>query len=105
MTVENLVKFSPVFINLIISLVSILATLEISKHTTNTNRKLNEDNIKTNAENAGKNRIIYGVEVLNSGDIKNIQEKLDSGNYTVLNAYANPSSWGNTIIILGKIKL
>ena len=100
--VNFLIATMPILINLIVSLLSILATLETSKHTTDTNRKLNEENLKINAENAGKNRTIYGVEVMHAGD-GNLKTRLDSGNYTILNAYANPSSWSNTVVVLGKI--
>ena len=95
---------TPILINVIVSLFSILAALEISKHTINANRKLNEENIKINAENAGKNRTIYGVEVMSADDKSGLKIKLDSGNYTILNAYANPGSFSNTVVVLGKIK-
>ena len=102
--VNFLMTITPILINVIVSLFSILATLEISKHTTDTNRKLNEENLKINAENAGKNRTIYGVEVMSADDKNGLKIKLDSGNYTILNAYANPSTWSNTVVVLGKIK-
>lgn len=101
---DKFVGLTPILINFTVTLISILATQEISKHTIDTNRKLNEANAKINAENAGKNRTIYGVEVMSADDKNNLKTKLDSGNYTILNAYANPSSWGNTIVVLGRIK-
>jgi len=52
-TIEDFIKLSPILVNNC-SLVSILATHEISKHTINANRKLNEENTKINTENAVK---------------------------------------------------
>jgi hypothetical protein len=102
---DFLIKFSPVLVNIFVSLTSALVALEISKYTINTNRKLNEENTKVNAENAGKNRTIYEIEQqMLPGGMNSIKEKLASGNYTVLNSFSNPSSWSSIIVILGKIK-
>ena len=46
MIIEDLIKLAPILVNITVSLVSILATHEISKYTINTNRKLNEENAK-----------------------------------------------------------
>ena len=104
MPTDKIVVLTPILINFAITLISVLATYEISKHTINTNRKLNEENAKINAENVGKNRTIYGVVVMSADDKNNLKVNLDSGNYTILNAYANPSAWSNTIVVLGRIK-
>ena len=61
MPIEDLIKLSPILVNIVVSLVSILATHEISKHTINANRKLNEENSKINAENVGKNRELFNI--------------------------------------------
>jgi len=108
MNIEDLVKLSPILVNIIVSFVSILATHEISKHTINNNRKLNEENAKINAVNVGKNRIIYGVEemIIDSSDsLKKLNEKLNSESYAILAVSTNLSNFSQRIYSLGKIKL
>jgi len=97
-------NWAPVVINITISIVTILVAYKISKHTIDANRKINEDNLKVNAENAGKNRIIYGVEQIETpSGAKMLKKKLATGNYTVLNSFSNPSCWSSVIVVLGKI--
>ena len=80
----------------IISAITIIVNGLISYNTIRINRDIQR-------ENAGKNRIIYGVEVMSADDKSGLKIKLDSGNYTILNAYANPGSFSNTVVVLGKI--
>lgn len=99
---DKMIGLAPILVNLVITLITILITHEISKHTINTNRKLNE-------ENAGKNRAIYETEQMNiSPDNKTLKEKLNnmlnSGNYTILSAFVNSGNFSETRFILGKIK-
>ena len=97
-------KWSPVVINILLSMATILTAYNISKHTIDANRKINEENIKVNAENAGKNRIIYEVEQIETPSGKEtLKEKLATGNYAVLNSFSNPSCWSSVIVVLGKI--
>lgn len=109
MLIDKMIGFAPILINFVITLISILATYEISKYTINANRKLNEENTKINAENAGKNRVIYETEQMNiSQDNKMLKEKLsnmlNSGNYTILSAFVNLGNTTETRFILGKVK-
>ena len=98
-------EYIPVLENIIVSIVSALIGYKISTHTINTNRRLNEENAKINAENAGKNRIIYEIDRMGSpGQMNLIKEKLETGNYTVLNSFSDPGNWSNVIVILGKLK-
>lgn len=99
--------FLPILMNAGLSLVSIIVCYKISTHTINTNQRLNEENAKINAENAGKNRIIYEIERMESESARQmnlIKEKLETGNYTVLNSFSDPGNFSNVIVILGKIK-
>ena len=94
-----------IYYGTIISVITILVNLLISLRTIHTNREIQKENAKINAENAGKNRIIYGVEVMRENDKSNLKIKLESGNYTILNAYAEPAALtSNTVVVLGKIK-
>lgn len=104
-----LITATPILINFVVSLLSILATLEISKHTINSNRKLNEENIKINAENAGKNRVIYATEQMDVGNNDRaigliLNAKLGSGEYTILSAFVNLGNTSQTRYVLGRIK-
>ncbi len=108
MPIEDLIKLSPILVNIVVSLVSILATHEISKHTINANRKLNEENSKINAENVGKNRVIYGVEEMiidSPNSLKQLNEKLNSESYAILAVSTNLSNFSQRTYSLGKIKL
>ena len=88
-----------------ISLITIFVNYKISTHTINTNKNLNSENIKINAENAGKNRIIYEIERYASPqNMGQIKEKLEAGNWTVLNAFSDPGNFSTVIILLGRIK-
>ena len=79
------------------------ASIWVNFKSIQTNKDIAKENREILKENAGKNRIIYGVEVMSADDKNNLKIKLDSGNYTILNAYANPGSFSNTIVVLGKI--
>lgn len=100
--VEKLVSMSPVLINFVVTLISILATYEISKKTISENHKINE-------ENAGKNRIIFASEevfinTLNKDSFKALNEKLSTGNYAILNVLQDSHNSINRLFTLGKIK-
>ena len=98
-------SYIPVIAGTIVSLITIFVNYKISKHTIETNKKLNGENAKINAENAGKNRIIYEIERYGSpGQMSLIQEKLETGKYAVLNSFADPGSFANVIVVLGKIE-
>ena len=89
-------------VQILIAVATIGSAWGIARYHIQTGNKLNADNLKVNEQNAGKNRIIYEVEVMHAGD-KDLKTKLDSGKYTILTAYANPGSWSNTVVVLGKI--
>lgn len=85
-----------IYYGAIISTITILVNLFISLRTIHTNREIQK-------ENAGKNRTIYDVVVLGTGSA-NLKILLDTGNYTILNAYGDPANCNDTIIILGRIR-
>lgn len=98
---EKLISVTPVLINFVVTLISILATYEISKKTISENRKIND-------ENAGKNRIIYGVESIPvssdlTSPIEVLNQKLSSGNYTVINSHQDERNHRIYRYIIGKI--
>ena len=97
--------YIPVIAGTIVSLITVFVNYKISTRTIETNKNLNSENAKISAENAGKNRIIYEIERYGSpGQMTLIQDKLATGKYTVLNSFADPGSFANVVIVLGKIK-
>ena len=107
MNIEDWVRLSPIFVNILVSLASILVTNEISKRTIDANQKLNQENVKINKENVGKNRVIYSVEeacVDGLDSLKRLNEKLNSENYTILMVSTNLGNTSQRIYSLGKIK-
>lgn len=99
---EKLVSISPVLINFVVTLISILATYEISKKSIGENRKINE-------ENAGKNRIIYAseeikIDIKKEDSFKLLNEKLSTGNYAILSAVQDRDNLTYRLFFLGKIK-
>jgi len=83
----------------IISAITIIVNGLISYNTIRINRDIQR-------ENAGKNRIIYNTEEYSVDAGRNnaeLDKKLSSGNYTILNVSVNPSVWSGRIITIGKI--
>jgi len=97
-----------IYYGAIISALTILVNLFISIHTINTNRKLNDENTKINAENAGKNRVIHEIDQIDTSKrdpaFKDLNDKLNSGDYTILSAFVNHGNTSQTRYVLGKIK-
>lgn len=97
--------YIPVFANIVVSIVSGYIGYRISKHTIDSNRNINIENTKINAENVGKNRTIYEIERYASPQNNAvINEKLSTGNWTVLGSFSDPGNWSTVIIVLGRIK-
>jgi hypothetical protein len=73
-------------------IINSLVTIGIAYYQIQEGRKLNAENLKTNEENAGKNRVIYSIkqEGLNDNEINNLNEVLKNGNYTILTAFVDP---------------
>lgn len=99
---------SPFLGGLLISIITIFVNAALSWYTINTNRKLNAENVKTNAENAGKNRVIYGVEEMtvteSAESLKKLNDKLNLENYAILAVSTNRGNFSQRIYSLGKIK-
>jgi len=94
-----------IIVQILIAIATIGSAWGIVHYQIKEGHKFNTQNLKVNAENAGKNRTIYGVEVMRENDKSNLKIKLESRNYTILNAYADPASLtNNTVVVLGKIK-
>lgn len=107
--IEKLVSVTPILVNCLVSIISIIIGALISKHTIDTNKKLNVENAKINAANAGKNRIIYGVEEIPArtyrpADYDPLNKKLSSGNYTILSVIQDSGNNSQRLFMLGKIK-
>lgn len=86
-----------------------LIALGIAIYQIHEGRRLNAENLKTNKENAGKNRVIYAVEQLDiARDSRAFDETLNkmlnSGNFTILAAFVNAGNTSQTRYVLGKIK-
>ncbi len=63
---------------MVASILQILITLGIAIYQIREGRRLNAENLKTNEENAGKNRVIYAVEQLDiSRDNRAFDETLN----------------------------
>ena len=93
-----------IIVQIVILFLTLISAWCIAMYQMQEGRKLNTENLKVNEENAGKNRTIYDIEVMSSNDISNLKIKLSSGDYTILNAFAHPSSGEKTVIVIGKIK-
>ncbi len=81
---------------------SIIANICIASRTINTNKEIAQ-------ENAGKNRVVYETEQIDIGKDnkvanKQLNDMLNSGNYTVLSAFVDIGNTSQTRFILGKIK-
>lgn len=98
---QNIIGIITVCINLLIGAGAIITNIIISSRTIRANKDINR-------ENAGKNRIIYGIEIqtITEGDtksIKRINEMLNSGNYTILSSFQNMSNYSERVYTLGKV--
>ncbi len=88
-------------LTILVGIGSILANLIIASRTIYANKQIAK-------ENAGKNRIIYSIEIKaategNDASKNKINEMLNTGNYTVLASYQNIGNRSETIYTLGKI--
>ena len=87
----------------IIGIISVAANIGVAWWSIWTNRKIE-------LENAGKNRTIYQIEEVkvNTGSatgFNNLNEKLNSGKYTVMNVIQDSGGCNNRIYTWGKIKV
>ena len=99
---DMLITIAPILVNCLVSIISIIIGYLISKHTIDTNKKIN-------IENAGKNRAIYSIEQMDiARDDRAFSELLNKmlskGEYTILSAFVNIGNTTQTRYILGKIK-
>ena len=98
MTLTNWISIGTV----LVSSGAIFINIRISNRTMRTNREIAR-------ENAGKNRVIYEVEEVIiggnlEGNFKLLNEKLNSGKYTILNVSIDLGNTSQRIYSLGKIK-
>lgn len=88
-------------LTIIVGIGSIIANLIIASRTIAANKQIAKDN-------AGKNRIIYGiaierVEEGNETSKRAINDKLNTGNYTILSSFQDIGRYTQTVYTLGKI--
>ena len=86
---------------IIIGIITVLANIGITAWSIKTNRQIEQ-------ENAGKNRIVYSMEEVmispnSKSSLDKLNEKLNSGNYTVMNVIQNSSNTSQRIYTLCKI--
>jgi hypothetical protein len=88
---------------IIIGVLSVMANIVITIWSIKTNRQIE-------VENAGKNRIIYAMEEVNidksrGNPFAELNTKLNSGNYTVMNILQDLSNTSKRIYTLAKIRI
>ena len=86
---------------ILVGLGSIIANILIAHRTIRTNKEIAK-------ENAGKNRVVYSTEQKDVGANdralkEELNQMLNSGNYTILSAFVNLGNTTQTRFVLGKI--